>query len=172
MRPDRFVYAGPYTLQAALFRAIDFGAVAGFLATAVALVGTRQPREQIRRACIVAAVAMGWLWTTLEVNSFLAERAPGLRAGGVSITWALFALGLILSGIVRRIPAARYAGLALFAVVAVKVFVSDLDSLDSLWRIVAFIVLGVLLLAGSFLYLRFRESLTGQAHPAGPEVPR
>jgi uncharacterized membrane protein len=172
VRPDRFVYAGPYTLQAALFRAIDFGAVAGFLATAVALVGTRQPREQIRRACIVAAVAMGWLWTTLEVNSFLAERAPGLRAGGVSITWALFALGLILSGIVRRIPAARYAGLALFAVVAVKVFVSDLDSLDSLWRIVAFIVLGVLLLAGSFLYLRFRESLTGQAHPAGPEVPR
>ena len=52
-----------------------------------------------------------------------------------------------------------------------KVFVFDLGDLDQLWRIVAFVTLGVLLLFGSFLYLRFRERLTGQSGPEEPPSP-
>jgi uncharacterized membrane protein len=116
----------------------------------------------------VAAVATLLTWSTLEVNSFLATFAPGLRAGGVSITWALFALAFLITGIARRLPALRYCGLALFAIVAVKVFTSDLDSLDSFYRIVAFLILGVLLLVGSFLYLRFRELISTEPRPVAP----
>lgn len=44
--------------------------------------------------------------------------------------------------------------------VVVAALASDLDSLDSFYRIVAFLILGVLLLLGSFLYLRFRETFS------------
>ena len=72
-----------------------------------------------------------------------------------------------------EMPALERAAAALgdaFAVVAVKVFTSDLDSLDSFYRIVAFIVLGILLLLGSFLYLRFRETFSIEPAPVGPAL--
>jgi len=90
----------------------------------------------------------------------------------VTIVWALFALALIIAGISRRRAEVRYAGLALFTVVTLKIFLRDLAELDTLWRIVAFIVLGLLFIAGSFLYLRFRERVTGEDSLPKPEVTR
>ena len=87
----------------------------------------------------------------------------------MSITWALFALAFLVVGIRHRLSALRYCGLALFGIVAVKVFTSDLDSLDSFYRIIAFLILGVLLLLGSFLYLRFRETFAVEPAPSAGE---
>jgi len=42
-------------------------------------------------------------------------------------------------------------------VVAWKVFFVDLKRLDQFYRIVAFISLGILALAGSFVYLKYRD---------------
>jgi uncharacterized membrane protein len=159
LRED-LVYAGAWSGHDALMRLVDFGAVTGFLVAIMALATTRKPLATLQHASAVAAVTTLLAWSTLEVNSYLATFAPGLRAGGVSITWALFALAFLIVGIRHRIPALRYCGLALFSIVAVKVFTSDLDSLDSFYRIVAFLILGVLLLFGSFLYLRFRETFS------------
>ena len=166
-----FVYAGAWTGHAALMRVVDFGAVTGFLVAITALATTSKPLATLRKVSAVAAVAMLLVWSTLEVNSFLTSFAPGLRAGGVSITWALFALAFLVVGIRYRLSALRYCGLALFATVAVKVFTSDLDSLDSFYRIVAFLILGVLLLLGSFLYLRFRETFSVEPPPVTGDGP-
>jgi uncharacterized membrane protein len=43
-------------------------------------------------------------------------------------------------------------------VVGFKVFLSDLASLDQFYRIIAFILLGVLTLSGAFLYLKYRQT--------------
>ena len=155
-----FVYAGAWSGHAALMRLVDFWAVTGFLVAITALATTRKPLATLQQAAAVAAVTMLLIWSTLEVNSYLTTFAPGLRAGGVSITWALFALAFLVVGIRCRLAALRYCGLTLFSIVAVKVFTIDLDSLDSFYRIVAFLILGVLLLLGSFLYLRFRETFS------------
>jgi hypothetical protein len=167
LRED-FVYDGAWAGHDALMRLVDFGAVTGFLVAIMALATTRRPLATLQQASAVAAVATLLTWSTLEVNSYLATFAPGLRAGGVSITWALFALGFLITGIRHRLTALRYCGLALFAIVAIKVFTSDLDSLDSFYRIVAFLILGVLLLFGSFLYLRFRETFANEPQPSAP----
>jgi hypothetical protein len=66
----------------------------------------------------------------------------------------------LLHGIGRNIKLMRYAGLALFLIVTWKVFFIDLARLDQLYRIVAFIALGVLVLCGSFLYLRSRSAFS------------
>lgn len=166
-----FVYAGAWSGHEALMRLVDFGAVTGFLVAITALATTRRPLATLQQASAVAAVATLLTWSTLEVNSYLATFAPGLRAGGVSITWALFALAFLVTGIRHRLTALRYCGLALFGIVAVKVFTSDLDSLDSFYRIVAFLILGILLLIGSFLYLRFRETFAVDPAPWRPIDP-
>ena len=66
------------------------------------------------------------------------------------------------------IQALRLAGLTLFVVVAAKVFFSDLAHLHQLYRIVAFLALGALLLAGSFVYLRFRQRFTVSTEESAP----
>lgn len=165
---ERFVAGPGYSPLDAGLRAVDFGAVIAFLAVAFAV--TDGPRVVEARA-VLAVACLGTLFAylTLETNSFLAAYHPGLRAGGVSIVWALFALAIVLAGIARNVGPLRWAGLVLFAIVSVKVFLHDLASLDTFWRIVAFLILGVVLIAGSFVYLKFREKFT--VAPSGDAAP-
>lgn len=160
---ERLVVGADYTAEAALLRAVDFGALIAFLATASVVVGTGRRAAEARPLLAVAGVGTLFVYLTLETNSFLDAYHPGLRAGGVSIVWAAFALALVLAGIARGVGPLRWAGLVLFAIVSAKVFLHDLASLDTFWRIVAFLVLGLLLIAGSFVYLRFRETFTVKA---------
>jgi uncharacterized membrane protein len=102
-------------------------------------------------------VATLFVWLTLEVNTFLSIHLRGLQAGGVTILWSLFAFALLLTGIRSSLRERRYVGLILFSIVAFKVFFVDLASLDQFYRIIAFIVLGLLVTGGSFLYLRARQ---------------
>jgi len=106
-----------------------------------------------------AAVALLFVFLTLEVNTFLGHYEPGLRAGGVSILWSAFALSLVGAGIWKDLRAIRYVGLALFAVVASKVFFSDLAHLDPGWKIIACLILGVVVLCGSLVYIKYRPAL-------------
>ncbi len=72
-----------------------------------------------------------------------------------SIAWSLFALGLLLVGMHRQLPAVRYAGIGLLVVTLVKLFVHDLAQLDQLYRIGAFVAVAVVLIGASYLYQRF-----------------
>ena len=156
---NQFLYGGPYSFRDASFRFLDFGAVVAFFVAAYLLLATR-PHARGETGVILGFAGLGLLFVylTLEVNSFLYAYVDGIRSGGVSILWSLFALGLILRGIWKNLRTLRYLGLGLFAVVAAKVFFVDLDQLDQIYRIVAFLILGVLLLIGSFIYLKYRDS--------------
>jgi hypothetical protein len=72
-----------------------------------------------------------------------------------SIAWALFALALLMVGIARHLRAARYAAMGLLLVTLLKLFFHDLDRLNQLYRIGAFLGVAVILLVASFLYQRF-----------------
>jgi uncharacterized membrane protein len=62
-------------------------------------------------------------------------------------------------------------GLALFAVVTWKVFFVDLAQLDQFYRIVAFVLLGILALIGSFAYLKYRDQFTTKSESEQGETP-
>lgn len=156
---EQFHYAGDhYSFRDATLRLLDFGVIAAFFGVAF-LVVSGKPRDA-DAATVFAIGSMGvlFLFLTLEVNTFLWHFLPGMRAGGVSILWSAFAFCWLLRGIWQKSRPLRYAGLALFAIVAVKVFFRDLAELDQFYRIIAFIVLGVVVLAGSFIYLMYRET--------------
>ena len=71
-----------------------------------------------------------------------------------SIAWALFALVLLVAGILKKIPAARYAAMALLCVTLLKLFFHDL-TLDPIYRIGAFIGVAVIAMLASFAYQKF-----------------
>ncbi len=153
-----FAFSRGVSLLGAFLRMLDFALVAGVLLLA-AWGGSRNERKRFSPAAGYALAALGMLWLslTLETSTWLYHRLPGFQAGGVSILWAVFALALLLGGILRQVALVRWLGLGLFAIVAVKVFLVDLRNLDAFYRIVAFVVLGLLVLAGSWLYMRFGE---------------
>ena len=170
----RLLYAPPYSFRDAVMRLLDFGAIIGFCGGAYAVFRGRTFHQEIQAILGFASLALLFVYLSLEVNSYLFHYHEGLRAGGVSILWAVFALSLIIRGIAKNLVAVRYLGLGLFAIVSGKVFFVDLARLDQFWRIVAFVLLGILLMAGSFVYLRYRENFavaqdSGTGEPAGRE---
>lgn len=70
----------------------------------------------------------------------------------LSILWAGIGFGTFAVGAVRGLALAREFGLALLAIATVKVFVFDLSFLDVAYRVLSFIGLGLLLLAGAFVF--------------------
>jgi uncharacterized membrane protein len=61
---------------------------------------------------------------------------------------------LMIVGFWRRSAFVRWLGLLLIAATIVKVFAYDTSQLDRVYRILSFIVLGILLLVISFVYQR------------------
>jgi uncharacterized membrane protein len=166
---EQFIYGGPYVAGAAVLRLLDLGATIAFCAAAWYLLAGRTAARQAALSFGVLALVLLFVYTTLELNTFLHTYLRGLQAGGISILWSLFALGFIIGGIWKNVRALRLTGLVLFALVAVKVFFVDLARLDPLYRIIAFILLGLVVLSASFIYLKYRENFAVTRTPE--EVP-
>ncbi|MDX1967246.1 MAG: DUF2339 domain-containing protein, partial [Planctomycetaceae bacterium] len=156
----QFLYDGGYSFHDAALRLLDFGSVVGFFALAYACVAGKPRDVDAATVFAICGMAVLFVFLTLEVNSFLYAYLDGLRFGGVSILWSIFAFSWLLRGIWRNQRSLRYAGLILFAITIAKVFFRDLAELDQFYRIIAFIVLGVVVLAGSFIYLKYRETFS------------
>jgi hypothetical protein len=73
---------------------------------------------------------------------------------GLSVLWTLYAAGALAWGFARSLPSVRWAALALLGLVVGKVFLVDLAELEAIYRILSFLVLGLVLLGVSYLYQR------------------
>lgn len=100
---------------------------------------------------------LAWLLATTS----LATAAIVVEANGTAMTVWLGGEGLavVALGIAVRDRSARLLGLGLLSFCILKLFVYDLRGLEGLARIGSFIVLGVILIAVSYAYTRFRERL-------------
>ena len=77
-----------------------------------------------------------------------------------SIILAGYGMLFISFGFARRAALPRILGLILFGIVILKLYLYDIWLLDRIYRMIAFIALGGILLGGSYLYSRFRDKLT------------
>jgi uncharacterized membrane protein len=74
-------------------------------------------------------------------------------------------------GIIRKIPASRYAGLALLSVTLLKLFFHDLAHLGQLYRVGALIGVAVIAMLASLAYQRFFSSSAKQKEVPNEPVP-
>ncbi|MET0851797.1 MAG: DUF2339 domain-containing protein [Candidatus Rokuibacteriota bacterium] len=88
---------------------------------------------------------------------------------GLSVLWALSAAAALGWGFLRQAAAVRWAGLGLLGVVIGKVFLVDLAAVATAYRIVSFLILGLVLLGVSVLYQKGRRAGQPVAAPSpGP----
>ncbi len=91
--------------------------------------------------------------------SVLAAALLYYRVSGslLTVAWGMEGVALLSSGFPLRDRVPRLSGLALLVFCILKLFVWDLRHLETLPRILSFLVLGMILVAVSWIYTRFRE---------------
>lgn len=152
-------YGIPYTPVHALIRLLDFGMMIGFAGVTFRLL---RPQSDLRALALGAgwlALALLLLYLTLELGALLHAFLPAFHGGGISLLWAVFAFALVFAGLRNRTLPLRLAGLALFIVVLGKIGFSDLAHLEAIYRVIALIALGVVLLLASYLYIKNTRSV-------------
>ena len=148
-----------------LVRLMDYGLCLGLFALVFAQLRKDAVVRPVGLGAGIVALALLFIYLTLELNTALNHFVPNARAGGVTLLWAAYALTLLLFGLQRTVRGLRYAGLAIFAVVIFKIFFADLAHLDAFYRIIAFIVLGLILLCAALIYLKFRQRFQRPSAP-------
>jgi uncharacterized membrane protein len=167
------VVAFEATTDGLLYGVPDLGSVAlslGGLAFAGFQAWRAWPASSARaRLLVLAATGIGVLYLcSLGIIDVFQPDGRMLATGldvdvrqqgqaALSTFWALAGLGVLWAGLVRRMRNLRLAGFGLLLLVAGKVFLYDLSTLASAWRVLSLVALGLLLLAAASLYQRARR---------------
>ena len=151
--PD-LIYDVPYRFAHAGFRLIDFGSVLALMLVTWLLLrrGDTPEDKTVSHAFGYGGLLLFFLYMTFETGSLLYWRLHEFEAGGISVLWSLFALSFISAGIWKNVVPLRYIGMVLFAIVAAKIILLDLRNMLIIYKVLAFMGVGVALLLGSFAY--------------------
>ena len=142
-------------------RFLDFGAILAVLFAVWSLfLRAGEERRRLAPAFGYGGLLLLFIYASLELNTLLHWKLPDFQNGGISVLWALFAIAYITGGIWRNVRPLRYIGLILFTIVLGKVFLHDLQDMEIVYRVIAFMVVGVALLLGSFAYMRANKKFT------------
>ena len=107
---------------------------------------------QVHAALIVAAGLSLWRFLSLWVL----ESASGFY---LTASWSLLALALFTAGIVLRERTYRWLGLGILACALGRVLIFDVWKLESLYRILSLMALGIVLLVLGFIYSKYQEKI-------------
>src|SRR5216683_1224975 len=119
-------------------------------------------------AGVVLLFVLSQGWTRYQ-NALLQDAKPGAsRRGlrteirwrtqvGLSLLWTLYAAAVLAWGFLRRSAPLRYGALGLLGLTIFKVFVVDLASVKTLYRMLSFLLLGVVLLLVGLLYQKMNR---------------
>jgi hypothetical protein len=102
--------------------------------------------SELSGAAVAGTIFVASSFELARVAAILTSEGTAARAA-VSIYWGLLAIGLLWRGFVAGRARVRYLGLGLMAIAALKVVIVDLAGIAPVWRVVSFIVLGLLMLA-------------------------
>ncbi|MBV8895294.1 MAG: DUF2339 domain-containing protein [Acidobacteriaceae bacterium] len=88
------------------------------------------------------------------------EARSSLLSESESVLLGVYGLALLASAVLRKSSVDRVIGLTLLAIVIGKLYVVDVWLLTRVYRISAFVALGLLLLASSFIYSRWKQRVS------------
>ena len=98
----------------------------------------------------------------IETSSFFYSYLNQGRFMAISVLWLVFSIVLMLKGFKINSPSIRKISLALFLFTILKVFLFDISKYDTPYRILSFIILGLVLVGASYLYHNFKKKLIPQ----------
>jgi len=111
----------------------------------------------------VLHISLLWIASSELINWMdLAHSSQSYKLG-LSILWGAYALLLIVLGIWKKKRHLRLGAMALFGITLLKLFFYDIAHLDTIAKTIVFVSLGVLLLIISFLYNKYKNSISDEA---------
>ncbi|WP_175621997.1 DUF2339 domain-containing protein [Chryseobacterium schmidteae] len=75
------------------------------------------------------------------------------------IIWAVLSCGSIFAGLKKNISELNKIGFGLLGITILKLYLYDVWQMDNVSRIIAFIILGIILLLSSFMFQKFKHML-------------
>lgn len=162
--PPDSLYRGVDDLPEAVIALLAFAAAAlvsaRFVPEKTSVGALVELRPLLEAAAAVALVYLG----SVAIVDLTREAETAAEPGQtpqvlLSAYWALLGFGSLLFGLLRDDRRFRIGGFGLLAAAIAKVFLFDLSTLESIYRVLSFIALGLLLLAAAFAYQRIRARI-------------
>lgn len=134
----------------------------------------RQPADIMKEERFVDLTLFGfanlvgvWVFSAEAIRFFdsreirLDSELTSAKQLSLTLLWAVHAIGVIVTGMIRNSSRVRLAGLVFLCIPVLKLFVFDIFLMDQSYRVAAFVVLGVLLLVTGLVYQRYSNVLKG-----------
>ena len=103
-----------------------------------------------------AVIVIGGLSLWLFVSRWVLELANGFY---LTASWSVLALGLFTTGLLLRGWMYRWLGLGILACALGRVVIFDVWKLETVYRILSFMALGIVLLVLGFIYSKYQEKI-------------
>ena len=103
-----------------------------------------------------AVIIIGGLSLWLFLTRWVLEMASGFY---LTASWSVFALILFMAGMMLRERVYRWLGLAVLLCSLGRVVIFDVWKLETLYRILSFMALGIVLLVLGFIYNKYQEKI-------------
>ncbi len=163
---EGLLFSAPYTLAGLLLfwlplvegpRAYWPNLVAIVVLLAQRQIARRSPDRyplppQLHTGIIVAGGLSLWLF----VSRWVLQQASGFY---LTASWSLLALALFTCGILLRERVYRWLGLGILACALGRVMIFDVWKLETLYCILSFMALGIVLLGLGFIYNKYQEKI-------------
>ncbi len=94
-----------------------------------------------------------------EANALEIRNIQSTETAALTVFWSLYAIGLLAFGIKGKNRLLRLMGIGLFGITIARAFLYGFMAMQGIYRIIAFIILGALLLAASFAYNKYKEKI-------------
>lgn len=94
-----------------------------------------------------------------ETSLFFGDYLTAARFAAISVLWTIFSVVLMMLGFREKSSLLRKISLCLFAVTLGKVFLFDMENVSTPYRIISFIILGLVLVGTSYLYYKFKDRI-------------
>jgi uncharacterized membrane protein len=134
-------------------------------------------KKEILQAFQIGIIVLSLVLLTGETRDYFEQQIVSMQASGETLrhlnnleqlslsgVWLLYSLLLIALGFWRSLRSIRIIAFVLFGFTILKIFIYDLSYLETLYRIFSFIGLGLILLAVSYAYQRYKDIIFGSGN--------
>jgi hypothetical protein len=131
-------------------------------------------KKEILQAFQIGIIVLSLVLLTGETRDYFEQQIVSMQASGETLhhlnnleqlslsgVWLFYSLLLIALGFWRSLRSIRIIAFVLFGFTILKIFIYDLSYLETLYRIYSFIGLGLILLAVSYAYQRYKDIIFG-----------
>lgn len=117
------------------------------------------------KGVLIAAALFPLVLLSAEVVTYCQETIRGyqrrrwLSQMSLSIVWGLYAVAALVVGFRRNIRELRIGALVLLGVTGIKLVLVDMAWVQQIYRVISFVVIGLIMMLASYLYHRLEKRL-------------